>query len=97
MPLSPGGARYGNFYVNTLKGKIGDKLYLLGMTAKLQVAAFQRADTDEEKRKDFSSTSTSFKTYDGTLRRFYKRVILQISTLPINIEQLPEDIAMRDW
>ena len=85
--------------VNLSKGKIGEtNSNLLGMilVAKLQVAAFQRADTDEEKRKDFflyvdefqNFTTGTFKTILSEARKY--RLNLNITNQ--YIAQLPEDI-----
>ncbi|MBI4032368.1 type IV secretory system conjugative DNA transfer family protein [Candidatus Berkelbacteria bacterium] len=85
--------------VNLSKGKIGEtNSYLLGMiiVAKLQVAAFQRADTPEEERKDFylyvdefqNFTTDTFKTILSEARKY------RLSLLITNqyIAQLPEEI-----
>lgn len=85
--------------VNLSKGKIGEtNSYLLGMiiVAKLQVAAFQRADTPEEERKDFflyvdefqNFTTDTFKTILSEARKY--RLALNITNQ--YIKQLPEDI-----
>ncbi len=85
--------------VNLSKGKIGEtNSYLLGMIliSKLQVAAFQRADTPEDKRKDFfmyvdefqNFTTNTFKTILSEARKY--RLNLNITNQ--YIAQLPEDI-----
>ncbi|MGI6103587.1 MAG: ATP-binding protein, partial [Patescibacteria group bacterium] len=85
--------------VNLSKGKIGEtNSYLLGMiiVAKLQVAAFQRADTPEEERKDFflyvdefqNFTTDTFKTILSEARKY--RLALNITNQ--YIKQLPDDI-----
>lgn len=87
------------FLVNLSKGKIGEtNSYLLGMVlvAKMQVAAFQRADTLEEDRKDFylyvdefqNFTTDTFKTILAEARKY--RLNLAITNQ--YIAQLPEDI-----
>ncbi len=87
------------FLVNLSKGKIGEtNSYLLGMilVSKLQVAAFQRADTLEESRKDFflyvdefqNFTTNTFKTILSEARKY--RLNLNITNQ--YIAQLPEDI-----
>ncbi len=89
------------FLVNLSKGKIGEtNSYLLGMilVSKLQVAAFQRADTPEEQRKDFylyvdefqNFTTDTFKTILSEARKY--RLNLNITNQ--YIAQLPE--AIRD-
>jgi hypothetical protein len=85
--------------VNLSKGKIGEtNSNLLGMilVAKLQVAAFQRADIEEEKRQDFflyvdefqNFTTGTFKTILSEARKY--RLNLNITNQ--YIAQLPEDI-----
>mgnify|MGYP001580068647 FL=1 len=87
------------FLVNLSKGKIGEtNSYLLGMilVSKLQVAAFQRADTPEEQRKDFylyvdefqNFTTDTFKTILSEARKY--RLNLNITNQ--YIAQLPEPI-----
>lgn len=87
------------FLVNLSKGKIGEtNSYLLGMVlvAKMQVAAFQRADTPEEERKDFylyvdefqNFTTDNFKTILSEARKY--RLNLNITNQ--YVAQLPEDI-----
>lgn len=89
------------FLVNLSKGKIGEtNSFLLGMilVSKLQVAAFQRADTPEEQRKDFylyvdefqNFTTDTFKTILSEARKY--RLCLNITNQ--YIAQLPE--AIRD-
>jgi hypothetical protein len=85
--------------VNLSKGKIGEtNSNLLGMilVSKLQVAAFQRADTLEEQRRDFylyvdefqNFTTGTFKTILSEARKY--RLNLNITNQ--YIAQLPEDI-----
>lgn len=85
--------------VNLSKGMIGEtNSYLLGMVlvSKLQVAAFQRADTPEDQRKDFflyvdefqNFTTSTFKTILSEARKY--RLNLNITNQ--YIAQLPEDI-----
>lgn len=87
------------FLINLSKGKIGEtNSNLLGMVlvSKLQVAAFQRADTPEEDRKDFylyvdefqNFTTDTFKTILSEARKY--RLNLNITNQ--YIAQLPEDI-----
>lgn len=87
------------FLINLSKGKIGEtNSNLLGMVlvSKLQVAAFQRADTPEEERKDFylyvdefqNFTTDTFKTILSEARKY--RLDLNITNQ--YIAQLPEDI-----
>lgn len=85
--------------INLSKGKLGEmNSYLLGMilVSKLQVAAFQRADTPEEERKDFylyvdefqNFTTDSFKTILSEARK-YK---LNLAVAHQYIQQLSEPI-----
>lgn len=85
--------------INLSKGKIGEaNSYLLGMVlvAKLQVAAFQRADTPEDERKDFylyvdefqNFTTDTFKTILAEARKYR----LNLSITNQYIKQLPEDV-----
>ncbi|MBI4185620.1 type IV secretory system conjugative DNA transfer family protein [Candidatus Berkelbacteria bacterium] len=85
--------------VNLSKGKIGEtNSYLLGMiiVAKLQVGAFQRADTPEVDRQDFylyvdefqNFTTDNFKTILAEARKY--RLNLAITNQ--YIAQLPDDI-----
>lgn len=85
--------------VNLSKGKLGEtNSYLLGMilVSKIQVAAFQRADTPEEDRKDFflyvdefqNFTTDSFKTILSEARKY--RLCLAIAHQ--YIQQLSEPI-----
>lgn len=87
------------FLVNLSKGKIGEtNSYLLGMVlvAKMQVAAFQRADTLEADRKDFylyvdefqNFTTDTFKTILAEARKY--RLNLNITNQ--YVAQLPEEI-----
>ncbi|MCA9388619.1 type IV secretory system conjugative DNA transfer family protein [Candidatus Berkelbacteria bacterium] len=87
------------FLINLSKGRIGEtNSYLLGMilVSKIQVAAFQRADTPEEERKDFylyvdefqNFTTDTFKTILSEARKY--RLNLNITNQ--YIAQLPEDI-----
>ena len=87
--------------VNLSKGKIGEtNSYLLGMivVSKIQVAAFQRADTPEDQRSDFylyvdefqNFTTDTFKTILSEARKY--RLNLNITNQ--YIAQLPE--AIRD-
>ena len=87
------------FLVNLSKGKIGDtNSFLLGMVlvSKMQVAAFNRADTPEEQRKDFylyvdefqNFTTQTFKTILSEARKYR----LNLSITNQYIAQLPEDI-----
>jgi len=87
------------FLINLSKGKIGEtNSYLLGMilVSKLQVAAFQRADTPEEERKDFylyvdefqNFTTDTFKTILAEARKYR----LNLNVTNQYIAQLPEDI-----
>lgn len=87
------------FLVNLSKGKIGEtNSYMLGMilVSRLQVAAFQRADTPEEQRKDFylyvdefqNFTTDTFKTILSEARKY--RLNLNITNQ--YIAQLPEPI-----
>ncbi|MBI4022871.1 type IV secretory system conjugative DNA transfer family protein [Candidatus Berkelbacteria bacterium] len=87
------------FLVNLSKGKIGEtNSHLLGMilVAKMQVAAFQRADTPEADRKDFylyvdefqNFTTDTFKTILSEARKY--RLNLNITNQ--YIAQLPEEI-----
>lgn len=87
------------FLINLSKGKIGEtNSYLLGMilVSKIQVAAFQRADTPEAERKDFylyvdefqNFTTDTFKTILSEARKY--RLNLNITNQ--YIAQLPEDI-----
>lgn len=87
------------FLVNLSKGKIGEtNSYLLGMVlvAKMQVAAFQRADIAEDERKDFflyvdefqNFTTDSFKTILSEARKY--RLNLNITNQ--YIAQLPQEI-----
>ncbi len=87
------------FLVNLSKGKIGEtNSYLLGMVlvAKMQVAAFQRADTLEADRPDFylyvdefqNFTTDTFKTILAEARKY--RLNLAITNQ--YVAQLPEEI-----
>ncbi len=87
------------FLVNLSKGKIGEaNSYLLGMilVSKMQVAAFQRADTPEEERRDFylyvdefqNFTTDTFKTILSEARKYR----LNLNVTNQYIAQLPEDI-----
>lgn len=88
------------FLVNLSKGKIGEtNSYLLGMilVAKMQVAAFQRADiSNEEDRKDFflyvdefqNFTTDSFKTILSEARKYR----LNLSITNQYVAQLPQEI-----
>jgi hypothetical protein len=85
--------------VNLSKGKLGEmNSYLLGMilVSKIQVAAFQRADTPEEERKDFylyvdefqNFTTDSFKTILSEARKYR----LSLSIAHQYVQQLSEPI-----
>lgn len=85
--------------INLSKGKLGEmNSYLLGMilVSKIQVAAFQRADTPEEQRRDFylyvdefqNFTTDSFKTILSEARK-YK---LNLAVANQYIQQLTEPI-----
>lgn len=85
--------------VNLSKGKLGEmNSYLLGMilVSKIQVAAFQRADTPEDQRKDFylyvdefqNFTTDSFKTILSEARKYR----LNLAIAHQYIQQLSEPI-----
>lgn len=85
--------------INLSKGKLGEmNSYLLGMilVSKIQVGAFQRADTPEEQRKDYylfvdefqNFTTNSFKTILSEARK-YK---LNLAVANQYIQQLSEEI-----
>lgn len=85
--------------VNLSKGKIGEmNSYLLGMilVSKIQVAAFARADTPEEERKDFylyvdefqNFTTDTFKTILSEARKYH----LNLNITNQYIAQLTEPI-----
>jgi hypothetical protein len=87
------------FLVNLSKGKIGEtNSFLLGMilVSKLQVAAFSRADSPEEGRRDFylyvdefqNFTTGTFKTILSEARKYH----LDLAITNQYIAQLPEDI-----
>lgn len=87
------------FLINLSKGKIGEtNSYLLGMiiVAKLQVAAFQRADIPEDDRVDFylyvdefqNFTTDTFKTILSEARKYR----LNLNVTNQYIAQLPEEI-----
>ena len=85
--------------VNLSKGKIGEaNSYLLGMilVAKIQIAAFSRADIPEEKRKDFylyvdefqNFTTDNFKTILSEARKYH----LNLAITNQYIAQLTEPV-----
>jgi len=85
--------------INLSKGKLGEmNSYLLGMilVSKIQVAAFQRADTPEEERKDFflyvdefqNFTTDSFKTILSEARKYR----LNLAIAHQYVQQLSEPI-----
>ncbi|OGD67859.1 hypothetical protein A3F08_01185 [Candidatus Berkelbacteria bacterium RIFCSPHIGHO2_12_FULL_36_9] len=85
--------------VNLAKGKIGEtNSYLLGMilVSKIQIGAFARADTPEEKRKDFylyvdefqNFTTDTFKTILSEARKYH----LNLAITNQYIAQLTEPI-----
>ena len=85
--------------INLSKGKLGEmNSYLLGMilVSKIQVAAFQRADTPEEQRRDFylyvdefqNFTTDSFKTILSEARKYR----LNLAIAHQYVQQLTETI-----